>query len=84
MRQGCEDGAHDHPRSEPAPDAEDEAHVAGALARLAGEICRLPECPSVGDADIGREFPADLIPQPQPGIDVGNPAPTGGPGSALL
>ena len=59
------------PPSEPDPDAEDEAHIARALARLPREIGRLPEFALIDDADIGREFPADLVTQPQAGIDVG-------------
>ena len=57
--------------SEPAPDAEDEAHSARALASLPGEIRRSGRISRIGDADIGREFPADLVTQPQAGIDVG-------------
>ena len=57
--------------SEPGPDAEDEAHVAGALARPPREIRRLAEFPFVDDAEIGREFPADLVAQPEAGIDIG-------------
>src|SRR5207249_5042355 len=66
-----EDGAHDHPRSEPEPKPGDEAHAAGALARAPREIRGLPEFPFVDDAEIGREFSAELVAQAQAGIDIG-------------
>ena len=43
----------------------------GTFALLPGEARGLPEAPDIGDADIGCEFPADLVAQPQPGIDIG-------------
>jgi hypothetical protein len=69
--EGGEDGAHDHPRSEPDPQAGDEAHAAGALARAPREVRRLAEFPLVDDAEIGCEFPAELVAQAQAGIGIG-------------
>ena len=59
--------------SKPDADAKGEAHVTGALARLPGKIRRLSEFPLIDDADIGREFPVDLITQPQTSIDIRKP-----------
>ena len=43
----------------------------GLVAFLPREAGRLPEFALIGDADIGREFPGDLVAQPQTGIDFG-------------
>ena len=59
----------------PDPDAEREADVAGALARLPRKIRGLAEFPLIDDADIEREFPAQFVAQAQAGIDVGNAGP---------
>src|SRR5439155_23556583 len=69
--EGGEDGAHDLPRSKPEPQAGDEAYPAGALACAPREIRGLAEFFFVDDAEIGREFPAELVAQAQSGIDVG-------------
>ena len=61
------------PRLEPEPQTGDEAHAAGALARAAREVRGLAEFPFVGDAEIRREFPAELVAQAQAGIDLGEP-----------
>ena len=61
------------PPSEPGADAEGEAEVSRALARLPREDRRLPEFSLIDDADIGREFPAELVTQPEARIDVGKP-----------
>src|SRR6516225_10172053 len=55
----------------PDPDTERDADIAGAFARLPREARRLAEFPLIDDADIGREFPAELVAQAQAGIDVG-------------
>src|SRR5215813_4320966 len=59
------------PPSKPDPDAEREAHAARALARPPRKIGGLAEFSVIDDADIGREFPVELVAQPEPGIDVG-------------
>src|SRR4051812_46948314 len=57
--------------SEPTPDAQHELQRACALAGLSGHAGGLAEFAGIGDANIGREFPADLVAQPDAGIDVG-------------
>src|SRR6266498_5886695 len=66
-------GSSERNASEPAPNAEHEAHSARALTGSPRERGGLPELPFVGDADIGGELPLDLVSKPKRGIDVGNP-----------
>src|SRR5262249_22820567 len=56
---------------EPGADAEDEAHVTRALARLPRKIRGLAEFSFVDNADVGRELPAEFVAQSEAGIDVG-------------
>src|SRR6516162_3214166 len=72
-QQGGDNSAHGHPPSEPSANAEHEAHVARALARLPRKIRRLSEFSLIDDAEIGGECTAELVAQPEAGIDIGKP-----------
>ena len=71
-------------RSEPDPDAEREAEIDRALARPLCIAGGLAELAFVDDPDIRREISAELVAQPETGIDVGKPGADSRAGSALL
>src|SRR6516225_4141867 len=57
--------------SKPGANAEDEAHITRALARLPDKIRSLAKFSFVDHTNVRRELPAEFVAQPQAGIDVG-------------
>jgi hypothetical protein len=55
---------------EPRPNAENEAEASYALALGSGKPRAVTQLPVVGNPDIRRELPSDLVAQAEPQLDI--------------